>query len=315
MDYPRLSSLFVVLTLASGLAMGAAQTASGAAAVEARAGDGVRLEADSTLARSGKPVRAAANGCGGQDSEWIPERWPDVFDFESACNRHDDCYETLGKTKKICDKQFLTDMKRSCGRYSPQRRVRYGRKALSCAAVARFVYYRGVRTLPMAIQAYLDAQRNARDRGGSPQPPDRGSGSSFEPNESLRAARGPLTFGSTYEGAIVGRDEDWFFVNRSNRRQLAIRFAHAGCIPEPVPPNLDSDGCPIFNDLTAEVYDPRGKIVQQAFYVDGRPRYLAKITVFPGQEESMRVQPELRGKYYLRVFGYSPHRYRVEVSE
>ena len=118
-------------------------------------------------------MRAAANGCGSADTAYVPDSLPSVFSFRSACDGHDDCYGTLGASKRRCDAAFLRAMKRSCRRYSPRRRVTYRGRRLTCTGVA-YVYYRAVSRLPQAQSAYDAAQREAaaaRRRRASARPP------------------------------------------------------------------------------------------------------------------------------------------------
>lgn len=57
---------------------------------------------------------ADVNGCGpGWGAKLVPEK-PGGYDFHEACNEHDRCYQTLGKTKKQCDDEFEAAMKKVC---------------------------------------------------------------------------------------------------------------------------------------------------------------------------------------------------------
>jgi RHS repeat-associated protein len=51
----------------------------------------------------------------------VPDK-PGGFDFTQACQNHDDCYSTCGKSKRECDNQFQRDMLAVCDlyRYFPQ---------------------------------------------------------------------------------------------------------------------------------------------------------------------------------------------------
>lgn len=249
--------------------------------------------AEAERAADGSRTRAAANGCGGEDSEWVPDSYRGVFNFHEACNRHDDCYATPGVVKEGCDNLFLEAMKTACQKYSPRRRVRKrpgARKpGLTCLGVARF-YREVVRHSGKARKAFADAQREAAEPASGAPGPEQASGAPFEPNESIRTAHGPLRLESPYEGAIERyKDEDWFFINRSRGQGFSVSFANLGCIPEPVPDNVDSDGCPIFDHITVVVYDPRGEVVQQAFGEGGEPQYLAKMTLSSNQREAIRT--------------------------
>ncbi len=39
--------------------------------------------------------------------------------FKAACNEHDACYGTLGKSKSTCDKNFKANMEKICSKYLP----------------------------------------------------------------------------------------------------------------------------------------------------------------------------------------------------
>jgi hypothetical protein len=68
------------------------------------------------------------NGCG---PEWLKDTVPDYpggFDFHEICNEHDRCYQTKGKKKDDCDKEFYDAMKKKCGEYKGPKYVIYGWK-------------------------------------------------------------------------------------------------------------------------------------------------------------------------------------------
>ncbi len=55
------------------------------------------------------------NGCGAKGSMWsFPGTGPGGANFERACNKHDDCYSTCGKTQAECDEKFMTDLFNEC---------------------------------------------------------------------------------------------------------------------------------------------------------------------------------------------------------
>ncbi|MGD2084673.1 MAG: phospholipase A2 [Candidatus Aminicenantes bacterium] len=54
------------------------------------------------------------NGCGTKKID-VPDK-PFGNDFKEACNNHDKCYSTQGKSKKNCDDQFRKDMDRECNK-------------------------------------------------------------------------------------------------------------------------------------------------------------------------------------------------------
>ncbi|MDJ0766611.1 MAG: RHS repeat-associated core domain-containing protein [Myxococcota bacterium] len=59
------------------------------------------------------------NGCGsGWNENLVPDSIPGVFDFEEACNQHDQDYEKPGMTKPMADVFFLLNMLDSCANSS-----------------------------------------------------------------------------------------------------------------------------------------------------------------------------------------------------
>ncbi|MGB3310501.1 MAG: hypothetical protein WBA86_12215 [Nodosilinea sp.] len=62
----------------------------------------------STFPESEFPYYAPVNGC----SNPIPVNWNEVF--EGACNIHDRCYQTPGKTKSSCDAAMMEEMLNIC---------------------------------------------------------------------------------------------------------------------------------------------------------------------------------------------------------
>ncbi len=58
--------------------------------------------------KSSFPYYALPNGC----SSPVPSHWN--IPFRNACNNHDKCYTTPGKSKIACDDKFLVEMSRIC---------------------------------------------------------------------------------------------------------------------------------------------------------------------------------------------------------
>lgn len=55
-----------------------------------------------------------SNGCGpGNAPGLVRDTWGSI-DFRTACDHHDACYATQGKTKDTCDRAFLGDMQAAC---------------------------------------------------------------------------------------------------------------------------------------------------------------------------------------------------------
>ena len=122
--------------------------------------------------------RASFDGC----SAPILRNKPMVgIDFEKACNGHDQCYGTIGKTKAQCDQEFKNDMLNICKSYDLNTRA-------TCEDFAQ-LYYWGVDLTPEAQGAYDAAQRTAWaeegvDRphpGGAIVPPESIPGSDMVP--------------------------------------------------------------------------------------------------------------------------------------
>jgi hypothetical protein len=61
------------------------------------------------------PPPLTTNACGAQDGIDVPDSfiYGDV-DFTSACNIHDRCYGTTGKSKETCDLGLETNMENAC---------------------------------------------------------------------------------------------------------------------------------------------------------------------------------------------------------
>lgn len=59
-------------------------------------------------------LSVAGNGCGtGWNTDVVRDSYGGAS-FRDACDAHDACYETCGKSKKDCDKTFRADMKKEC---------------------------------------------------------------------------------------------------------------------------------------------------------------------------------------------------------
>ncbi|MCK4762994.1 MAG: hypothetical protein KAW12_12425 [Candidatus Aminicenantes bacterium] len=89
------------------------------------------------------------NGCGsGWNAPIVPDK-PFGSDFTDACNKHDTCYSTPGKSKKECDNQFNKNMGKVC-------KDKKGKKRLKCE-VSRVIYHRAVKK-KLGKKAYDKAQ-------------------------------------------------------------------------------------------------------------------------------------------------------------
>ncbi|MBK9127945.1 MAG: hypothetical protein IPM13_09105 [Phycisphaerales bacterium] len=110
-------------------------------------GDGIK-------GRPRKPndPEAPVNGC-----TLSPDR-PAGFDFTEACNQHDRCDGTPGKTKQECDDELYSDMLKVCSSYEdPNTRARCNRWAET--------YY--VAVLRVGGPAYRGAQQEAAQRASA----------------------------------------------------------------------------------------------------------------------------------------------------
>ncbi|KST69396.1 hypothetical protein [Mastigocoleus testarum] len=97
-------------------------------------------------------------GCGsGASWYFVPNSPRFGANFKPACNNHDICYETKGKSKSSCDKRFLFEMKSACRRkYNSIVEKAFIPK---CYAVA-YTYYQGV--VKGGASAYKKAQEAHR---------------------------------------------------------------------------------------------------------------------------------------------------------
>ena len=78
------------------------------------------------LLATGTPAHAA-NGCGSDGTEWVPDGFAGA-DFGPACNRHDDCYASSSSTdRKDCDEALKDGLDAACkdefAWYNPTREV------------------------------------------------------------------------------------------------------------------------------------------------------------------------------------------------
>ena len=93
-----------------------------------------------------------ANCGSGLTSGLVPDK-PAGYDFSTACQTHDKCYDTCGASQNDCDEKFLEDMQSICeSRYS---------SAVGCNDLAN-IYYGAVQNY--AQGAFADAQKAACDK-------------------------------------------------------------------------------------------------------------------------------------------------------
>lgn len=120
--------------------------------------------ADNYPIPSGRP--STFNGCGpasGIDLGWFGKREPPdrplwLADFAEACNHHDCCYGTCGKSKADCDSTFLEELLDACA-INPAGLVS-GIGAMYCAQIAG-IYFAAV--AGGGADAYQVAQQDACD--------------------------------------------------------------------------------------------------------------------------------------------------------
>ena len=92
-----------------------------------------------------------ANCGSGLTSGLVPDK-PSGYDFSTACQTHDKCYDTCGATQNGCDEKFLEDMQSICeSRYA---------SAGSCNELAN-IYYGAVQNYGQG--AFANAQKAACD--------------------------------------------------------------------------------------------------------------------------------------------------------
>lgn len=128
---------------------------------------------------------------------WVPDRSGAIFDFTQACQRHDDCYDTPGRSQKECDEEFRTNMLGWCEKAHRKAKAR----RLSCRATAQS-YYRGVRT--GGAYNYGKAQFAAQFAGTYEGNLTITSYTTDADITGLEDTTGPLSFTVTAAGAVRG---------------------------------------------------------------------------------------------------------------
>jgi RHS repeat-associated protein len=94
--------------------------------------------------------------CGsGWSDPYIPEDFG-AWNFYYPCQMHDNCYDTCGNPKAMCDYKFFIDMLTACSRMDWQLRD-YGARCFAAATI----YYGTVALTKAAQSAYADAQKAA----------------------------------------------------------------------------------------------------------------------------------------------------------
>jgi TolA-binding protein len=95
---------------------------------KAQIGDLLR-QLDNKIDRSGK-------GCGsGLSTQIIKDNWL-LFDFTSACEAHDQCYEQCNRHRKTCDNDFFTHLQQACPTQQ-EKPVQYH----MCQEIAKLYWY------------------------------------------------------------------------------------------------------------------------------------------------------------------------------
>ncbi len=107
--------------------------------------------------------------CGAEGS-WKSKFIPDEFKvpgsgasakFYRACDKHDDCYDTLGASKDDCDNGLHANLRKEC-------KIAYkglNKVFLPACYTAAFTFYEAVHLSPDSKEAYKKAQDAARSRG------------------------------------------------------------------------------------------------------------------------------------------------------
>ena len=116
------------------------------------------------------PVLAQSDGCGSGSTVSILSIFSPVGSrqFRVACNEHDDCYDTFGKSKQECDKAFHKRMLGTCAR---DHNTILGRPLKIACNGRADAYYTGV--MELAQGAYDRAQTAARERAENSSQPAR----------------------------------------------------------------------------------------------------------------------------------------------
>lgn len=91
--------------------------------------------------------------CGSKGTQWVRNSWGKA-NFSGACKAHDDCYDTCGRSKSNCDRDFLGNMRTACNRAYSKPYEAVTRNA--CNRIADG-YYEAVSR--MGGDAYRKAQR------------------------------------------------------------------------------------------------------------------------------------------------------------
>ena len=62
------------------------------------------------------PIIPNLNGCAGNDEKWMPDMVvvSGQYNYHNCCNEQDQCYQTCGMPKEVCDKSFLQCMYKYC---------------------------------------------------------------------------------------------------------------------------------------------------------------------------------------------------------
>lgn len=98
-----------------------------------------------------------SNGCGPQNAPGLVRDTWGTIDFRKACDGHDACYATQGRSKESCDTAFLADMLSACRATFTED----GISRRSCYGLASD-YYGAVWLV--AVGAYDDAQACLKDK-------------------------------------------------------------------------------------------------------------------------------------------------------
>lgn len=108
------------------------------------------------------PARSQTSGCGSGESWYLLRIGSPIAanQFRVACNEHDACYDTYGKTKQECDRAFHNRMLGICAR---DHNTILGRPLRIACNGRADAYYTGV--LEHAQDAYNKAQAAARPAG------------------------------------------------------------------------------------------------------------------------------------------------------
>ena len=120
--------------------------------------------ASNLIGFGGRSVLAQTAGCGSGSSTYLLKILSPVGSnqFRVACNEHDACYDTFGKSQQECDNSFHNRMLGIC---ASDHNTIVGRRLLRPACNARAdAYYAGVRK--GGAKAYRDAQASAKPPGG-----------------------------------------------------------------------------------------------------------------------------------------------------